>query len=193
VSEAAQLLEQLMALVRAAGPAVFFIAVILLPAAGMPMLAFLLPVMSLFAADLGMAAVLVIALACVTVNMALTYALARRALRPLLTRVVTRFGYKLPEVRAGEVTDLIVLLRVTPGIPFCVQNYLAGLADMPFGKYMLVSCLVVWPLNIAFMLFGNSLLQGNGKVALIMFGLLALFVAARLVLRRHFAAKKSQA
>jgi uncharacterized membrane protein YdjX (TVP38/TMEM64 family) len=91
------------------------------------------------------------------------------------------------------VTDLIVLLRVTPGIPFCVQNYLAGLADMPFGKYMLVSCLVVWPLNIAFMLFGNSLLQGNGKVALIMFGLLALFVAARLVLRRHFAAKKSQA
>lgn len=193
MDEAAQLLERLMSLVRDAGPAAFFVAMALVPAIGVPMLAFLLPVVSLFGGELGLTAVLVISLACVTANMVLSYALARRGLRPLLTRVVARFGYRLPEVRTGEFTDLIVLLRVTPGIPFCVQNYLAGMAGTPFGRYLLVSCAVVWPLNIAIMLFGDSLLQGNGTAALITFGLLAAFVAARLVLRRYYAAKKPQA
>jgi uncharacterized membrane protein YdjX (TVP38/TMEM64 family) len=193
VSEAALLLEQLMALVRSAGPTAFFIAMILLPAAGMPVFAFLLPVVSLFGAELGVPAVLFIALVCVTANMLLTYAVARRGLRPLLTRLVARFGYRMPEARAGEIADLIVLLRLTPGIPFSVQNYLAGVAGVPFGKYMAVSCVIVWPLATAIMLFGDSLLQGNVKVALITFGLLAALVVARLVVRRHYAAKNPQA
>jgi uncharacterized membrane protein YdjX (TVP38/TMEM64 family) len=74
-----------------------------------------------------------------------------------------------------------------------VQNYLAGIADVPFGRYMLTSSVVVWPLSVAIMLFGDSLLRGNSRVALITLGVLAAFVAARLVLRRHYAAKKPAA
>jgi uncharacterized membrane protein YdjX (TVP38/TMEM64 family) len=189
VSDALQLLERLMDLVRSAGPGAFFLAMILLPAIGVPMLAFLLPVVALFGDELGLATVMAIALACLTANMALTHALARRGLRPVLTRLVTRFGYKLPDINAGDITDLIILLRVTPGIPFSVQNYLAGIADAPFGRYMLVSCIIVWPLNVAIMLFGDSLLQGKSKAAIITLGVLAAFAAARLLLRRHYAAK----
>jgi uncharacterized membrane protein YdjX (TVP38/TMEM64 family) len=193
VSEVSQLLEQTLTLLRTAGPGYFFLAMILLPAMGVPMLAFLLPVVPLFAGELGLVAVLVIALACLTANMVLTYALARRGLRPPLARLVARLGYRLPEVQAGDVTDVIVILRVTPGIPFSVQNYLAGLAEAPFGKYMLVSCIVVWPLSITFMLFGDSLLQGKGKVALLMLGVLAALAVARLLIRRHYRARTGRA
>jgi uncharacterized membrane protein YdjX (TVP38/TMEM64 family) len=192
VGDLPQLLEQALTLIRTAGPGIFFLAMILLPAIGVPMLTFLLPAVPLFAGQLGLPAVLVISLACLTVNMVLTYALARRGLRPLLARLVARLGYRLPEVKAGDVTDLIVILRVTPGIPFSVQNYLAGLAEAPFGKYLLVSCIVAWPLAIAFMLFGDSLLQGKGKVALMMLGLLAALAVARILIRRHYAARTQQ-
>ena len=43
-------------------------------------------------------------------------------------------GYRLPKVDRSDITDLIVILRVTPGFPFFVQNYLLGLAGAPAGE-----------------------------------------------------------
>lgn len=187
------LLEQGMGLIRAAGPVAFFTAMALLPACGMPMLAFSLPVVSLFSEKLGTVPVLLLSLLAMTANFTLTYALARRGLRPLVTRLVTRLGYRMPQVEAADATDLIVILRVTPGIPFFGQNYLAGLADVPFGKYMLVSSLITWPLNVAFMLFGDALLHGKGKVALVSLCLLLALTAATHLVRKHYGAKKKVA
>lgn len=185
------LLEQGLALIRSAGPVVFFTAMALLPACGVPMLAFTLSVVSLFAIRLGTVPVLLLALAAMTANMVLTYALARRGLRPLLARLVARLGYRLPQVEAGDATDLVAILRLTPGIPFFVQNYLAGLAEVPFGKYLLVSCILTWPVNVALMLFGDALLQGKGKVALIALSLLLALTAVTHLVRRHYSPKKT--
>lgn len=185
------LLEQGMGLIREAGPVAFFSAMILLPACGVPMLAFSLPVVSLFSEKMGTVPVLLLSLMAMTANFTLTYALARRGLRPLVARLVTRLGYRMPQVEAADATDLIVILRVTPGIPFFAQNYLAGLANVPFGKYMLVSCVIAWPLNVAFMLFGDALLHGKGKVALISLCLLLALTAATHLVRKHYAGKKT--
>lgn len=187
------MLEQGLALIRSAGPAAFFTAMVLLPACGVPMLAFSLPAVSLFAERFGTVPVLLLSVACMVANLTLTYWLARRWLRPLLAWLVGRLGYKLPQVEEGDATDLVVILRVTPGIPFFAQNYLAGLADVPFGKYMLVSCIIAVPMNIAIMLFGDALLQGRGKIALISFGLLLALTAATHLVRKHYGAKKKSA
>lgn len=184
------LLDQGLGIIRAAGPLVFFAGMALLPACGVPMLAFSLPAVSLFGERFGIIPVVLLSLACVTVNLVITYALARRGLRPLLSRLVARLGYKLPQVEAGDATDLVVILRVTPGIPFFAQNYLAGLADAPFGKYVLVSCIIAWPLNTAFLLFGDALLHGKGKVALVSLCLLLALTAATHLVRKHYGAKK---
>ena len=124
-------------------------------------------------------------IAAITFNLTVTYWLARRWLRPLLTRLVARLGYKLPEVESGDATDLIILLRVTPGPPFFVQNYLLGLAEVPFGRYLVISCAVQWSFNVAFMLFGDALSQGRGKMAVIAIGLLAALVVGTHLVRRH--------
>ncbi len=185
------LIQQVLGLIRSAGPVVFFTAQALLPAVGMPQTAFSLSAGSLFGAELGMPAVVLLSLLALTVNMVLSYWMASYLLRPLCERLIRRFGYEPPQVASGDVTDLIVLLRVAPGLPFPVQNYLLGLARVPFGKYLLISCLIAGPLNTAFVLFGDALLQGKGRTALMsLLVILALAVGAHL-LRKHYGRKKS--
>ena len=182
------LLGQGLALIRDAGPVAFFGAMALLP---VPMSPFSLTAGSVFAPTFGMPLVIVFALVAVTTNILFSYFLARWALRPQLEKLVVRLGYKLPEVAAGDATDFIVLLRVTPGVPFPVQNYLLGLARVPVVKYAVISCAIQWSFNAAFILFGDALLHGKGKLALLgLSGLVALTVGTQL-LRKHYGKKRA--
>jgi uncharacterized membrane protein YdjX (TVP38/TMEM64 family) len=185
------MVQEGLAIIREAGPVVFFTAMAILPAIGAPISFFSLTAGSVFGAQLGMPLVITLALTAILVNMALSYYLASRALRPVLEALVTRLGYKLPKVASDDATDLIILLRVTPGLPFPVQNYLLGMARVPFRKYIVISGIIAGSLTIAFILFGDALLHGKGRVALVsLLLILALSMATHLV-RKHYA-KKSQ-
>lgn len=185
------MIQQGLALIRDAGPVVFFTAMALLPAAGVPLTFFTLTAGSVFSPQLGAPVVIALALAAITVNMAMSYFLAHRAFRPALEALVRRLGYKLPSVGSSDVNDLIVLLRVTPGVPFPVQNYLLGLAAVPFGRFLLISALIQLPINGAIVLFGDALLSGRGRIAFVsLLLLLALMTGAHLV-RKHYGAKKN--
>ncbi|HVZ63911.1 MAG TPA: VTT domain-containing protein [Lacunisphaera sp.] len=186
------LVERSLALIRSAGPLVYFLCMAIVPAAPVPFLLFLLPVVSLFGEQLGTPLVVVLGLLATTANMALTYALARWLLRPLLARIIAWLGYKIPVVEAADETDLIVIMRVTPGIPFCVQNYLLGLAQVPFAKFILVSCAASWVQAVGFMLFGDALLHGKGKLALYSISLLLVVAAGTHFVRRHYARARKQ-
>jgi len=179
--------------IRAAGPLAFFAAMAVLPAVGVPLLAFMLPAGKLFGERLGLPVVVAYSLAAITFNLLFTYWLARWALRPLLARLVDRLGYKLPQVASGDATDLVIILRVTQGIPFLVQNYLCGLAGVPFKRYVVVSCLAGWPAVAAYVVFGQALLEGNGRAILIAVGALAALVAVTHLVRRHYGRKKAAA
>ena len=185
------LLQEGLAVVRSAGPTVFFLAMAVLPAVGVPMTFFTVPAGSVFGPQLGTPLVVALALAAITANMALSYFLASRAFRPLLESLVQRLGYKLPQVDAGGVNDLIVLLRVTPGVPFPAQNYLLGLARVPFGRYLTVSALIQLPINAAIVLFGDAMLSGKGRVAFLSLLLLLALMAGTQMVRKHYAKKKA--
>jgi len=187
------LADQGMALIRSASPLVFFICMALLPALGVPVLAFILSAGPLWAEKLGMGQVILFSLLALTVNFTLTYFLARWALRPLLTKLVTRLGYKLPRAEEGDATGLIVIMRVTQGIPYCVQNYLLGLAEVPFGKYFRWTALLSLPQNVAAILFGEALINGKGKTVAMVAGLLVALVAVTHLVRRHYANKNKSA
>jgi uncharacterized membrane protein YdjX (TVP38/TMEM64 family) len=181
--------HQVLDLIRSAGPATFFLAMALLPAVGAPIAFFSISAGPLYGPQLGIPLVITLALAAITANMALSHLLASRALRPLLESLMKRLGYRLPRVESGDVNDLIVLLRVTPGVPFPVQNYLLGLAPTPFGRYLLISCLVAWPANVAFIVFGDALLHGKGATVGLSLLLLVALVAAIHLVRRHYRAR----
>ena len=188
---ALQLKTAVVGRMSAAGPVVFFSAMAVLPGLGVPNSPFALAAGPVFGERLGLPVVTMLGLAAITFNLTLTYWLARRWLRPLCARLLARFGYTLPAVEKGAVTDLIVLIRVTPVVPFFVQNYLLGLADVPFVRYLWVSVAIQGSLNVAFILFGDALNQGRGKVALTAALLIAMLAVGTHLLRNHYGAKKA--
>ena len=187
------LLAHLLDDIRSAGPVVFFTAMALLPACGVPSLAFMLPAGPAFGPTLGMPLVIALSIAASTVNLILAYWLSRFALRPLLARLIAQLGYKLPQVPPGDTTALIVLLRVTPGVPFIAQNFLLGLGDTPFRQYLLVSCLCSWPHISLWVYFGKQLEEGHGALILVGVLLLVAFFAATNLVRKHYGRKQAKA
>jgi uncharacterized membrane protein YdjX (TVP38/TMEM64 family) len=179
--------------IRGLGPWAFYAAMATLPAAGVPMLAFSLTAASAFGPTMGMGGVVAAGLAAVAVNLAFTYWLARRALRPWLARILEKLGYRLPAVSRADMTDLIVLIRVTPGVPFFAQNYLLGLADAPVGPYLAISCAITFAQTTAFILFGDALIHGRGRAGLLALSLLLALTAATHLLRRHYGRKAKPA
>jgi uncharacterized membrane protein YdjX (TVP38/TMEM64 family) len=175
--------------IRGAGPWTFFTAMALLPAAGVPMLTFSLTAASAFGPTMGMGGVVAAGLAAIAVNLTLTYWLARKALRPLLARILERLSYRMPVVGSADMTDLIVLLRVTPGLPFFAQNYLLGLANAPVGPYLAISCVICFAQTTAFILFGDALLHGRGRAGLLALSLILALSAATHLIRRHYGRK----
>lgn len=187
------LADQGMALIRSASPEVFFVCMALLPAVGVPVLTFILLAGPLWGEKLGMGNVVLFSLLALTVNFTLTYVLARWTFRPLLTKLITRLGYEMPRADEGDATSLIVILRMTTGIPYCVQNYLLGLADVPFGRYFLLTVLLSLPQSAAMVVFGDALVNGKGKTVFMVVGLLVALVAATHLVRRHYSRKKAAA
>jgi hypothetical protein len=178
-----------MAVIRGAGPVVFFAAMALLPVAGFPLLPFNLAAGPAFAEQLGLGPVVVLASAAIAVNVSLTYWLARWALRPPLGWLVRRLGYRLPEIAPGNHFALSVLVRVTPGPPFFFQSCLLGLAAIPFGIYLAVSWGVASAYSAGVILFGDALMQGRMKTALLALGLLGALAIGVKLLRQHLAKK----
>lgn len=187
------LVHQGLAQIQQAGPWAFFSAMALFPSAAVPLSVFSLTVGSIFGPQLGMPVVIACSLLAITVNMIGTYYLASRALRPLAEMLVNRLGYRIPQIEEGDIWDVILLVRVTPALPFFAQNYLLGLMRAPLGKYLVVSCAVQWSFNTAFILFGDALLHGKGKVAMLGLGALLALTAGTHLVRRHYARRKKAA
>lgn len=175
------------------GPWAYFGAMAVLPALGVPSTVFTVTAGSAFGSRLGMAWVMAAGVAAIAFNIALTYILARWVLRGWLQRILERFGYRIPTVEGGDATDLIVALRVTTGVPFCVQNYLLGLVDAPAGRFFGLSYLLSLPTGAAYIWFGDALLHGRGKMILWGIGLIALLTVGTHFLRRHYAARRAEA
>ena len=173
--------DQAMARARSVGPVAFFSAAAVLPAVGAPLTAFTILSGELFAPSMTLPGVIAAMFAAIAVNLALTYWLARYALRPVLSRLTGRYGYTVPRVTRANALTVILALRLTPGTPFAVQSYILGLAEAPFGTYFLASWLCQIPWHAGCIIMGKGILNGNFKAALAGFGLL---VVATLLLGR---------
>ena len=186
--------DEAMQRISAAGPWAFFIAMALLPTVGVPFLAFTLTVGPAFRAQLGLGGVLIACAASLFINITLAYWLARCWLRPWLEKIVTRYGYKVPQVVSRtDQFEMTLLLRITPGPPFLLQNCLLGLAKIPFPLYIAISETVLMLHTTALVIFSEALVRGRGGQAL--FGA-SLFIAVLLaihILRRHYARRKNGA
>ncbi len=186
------LLDQGIEMIREAGPVMFFTALAVLPAVGAPLSIFTLPAGSVFAPELGMPLVLLLVCASIAVNLAITYWLSRHLFRPWLIKLLAWLGYSLPEVSAKNHRVLVFLVRVTPGPPYVLQSYILGLAGIPFVTYFIISWIISSSYACAFVLFGDALMQGRGKMALMAIGLFVVLTVGVQLLRKHYADKQAK-
>ncbi len=176
---------------QSAGPGVFFTAMALVPALGCPMIAFTLTAGTAFAGQLGLPLVLVYCGLALVINMALTYWLAAVGLRPWLEQLIARTKYKVPVLDEADHSELTLIVRITPGPPFFVQNYLLGLAGVRFFTYLWVSFVVVMPMSAGFVIFGDAILHGKSRLAILGFSaILGLTLIVHFV-RRHYGKKRA--
>lgn len=177
--------------IRAAGPWAYFSAMALLPAVGVPATPFAIGAAPAFAAELGSGGALAAALAAITANLALTYALARWVLGRRVQEALRRAGFELPAMDRGDAVDAIVLVRVVPVMPFAVQSYLLGFARVPFGLYLGISCAVQWSTTAAFVILGAAALQGSAARTMAGISLLLALGAMAHYVRRHCGAARA--
>jgi uncharacterized membrane protein YdjX (TVP38/TMEM64 family) len=154
-------MDRVVVWVRDAGPWPFFTAMALLPIVGFPLSGFTLAAGPVFGPTMGVGFVVLCGILAITVNVAITYWLAARALRPVAVWIVRRLGYRLPEIPPHATWLAIVILRTVPVTPFCVQGILLGLARVPFGPYMLISIVVPSTYATAMIVLGDALMRGD--------------------------------
>jgi len=178
--------------IRSLGPVTFFAVMAVLPAFGCPLTAFTLSALPVFGAELGAPTVVGLALASIAINLAFSYWLARYALRPWVEKLLAWMGYTLPQVPAQDRLGLLVLVRVTPGPPYALQNLVLGMTAIPFGLYMAVSMAIVSLYSVAFILFGDALVHGRGKMAFLAVSLFMAFSFGVKFLRRYYQRRQAK-
>lgn len=131
-----------------------------LPGLGFP----ISPVLVLFGVVLtpryGMPATLALAFAAQGFCTTWTYALAAGPLRELLTGYVLRHR-ELPELTEGNTIRLGLFLRLTPGIPYALQNIVLGILGMRLRPYLLVSLPTTSLWTAGFVITGGAIFKGN--------------------------------
>ncbi|HEY1791455.1 MAG TPA: VTT domain-containing protein [Opitutaceae bacterium] len=181
--------RQAVGIVQSLGPWTFFSACAVLPAIGAPLSLFTITAGDFFAQRLTLAGVIGATLVAIAVNLALSYWLARYALRPLLSRIIERYGYKIPKVTADNALSIALAVRLTPGPPLFVQSYILGLAQVPFRLYMVVSWICVLPWAIGAIVLGKGILNGNFRLAVYGLGVIVVAVVVVQALRKRYVSK----
>ncbi len=175
-------IEAGLAAVRAAGPGWYFAAMAVVP---LPLAWFTVPAGEAFAAQLTLGGVIAAALAAVGVQLALSYAVARYALRPAIERLVRRRGFAVPRVTTENAGSVALLVRLTPGPPMILGSCVLAVAEVPFLLYLVVSWLVTVPWVVGGVVLGRGILSGNVQAVAVGIGVLVAAVFATRWLRRR--------
>lgn len=150
-----------------------FVALIILPAGPFPTSALLLLAGSVWGESPLMGCLF--CLLAIGLNMSWTYWVAAGPGRWLIQRLLVGTRFQIPERMVGTPIKTTVVLRLTPGIPFFLQNYALGVMGVPFRIYLPVSLLCNGLLACGLVLGGAGI--GNGKMGPLLMGVSILVVS----------------
>jgi uncharacterized membrane protein YdjX (TVP38/TMEM64 family) len=145
--------QSFLAFVGHANPALLFLCVAFLPLIGCPAS----PLLVAIGIRLGTAYGMALVAGAYLINFTVGYWLARGVFSAPLSRWLERRGQRIPHVSAADETQLILLIRITPGPPLFMQTYMLGLARVGFVRYLILSLLVQMGYSFALLSVGQSL------------------------------------
>lgn len=119
-------------------------------------------------------------------NLILHFA-SKSFLRPVLESLVARRGHHIPRFESPlDEALFITLIRLTPGVPYFVQNVILAVADLDLLRFLVLSVAIQMIYVTGFVVLGRSALDGQlGWVAAGIALLVAVTVAARVLAKRR--------
>ncbi len=94
--------------------------------------------------------------------------------------------------KTGKLDIIVFILFLIPGLPKDVFTYLVPLTDMKLGRFLLLTTLGRMPGMFFSVFAANGLMQGNYKMALIIFGVAAVIAVLGIVYRDRIMAFLSE-
>lgn len=170
-----------------ANPAWLFLAIVVLPGFPVPASALMILAGTVWKERPLMACA--ICLTGMALNMSWTYWVAAKPARGLVERFLARGTFRLPELPKGDQMQVILLMRLTPGIPLFFQNYLLGFLRVPFLPYLAVSLCCTGVIAIGVLLSSAGVADGNLKPVISGVALIALGVVVVRMLRKKVRVK----
>ena len=141
-------------------PWALFVVMATLPGLGFPSSATLMLFGVVVAPHYGMPAAVALAIAAQSLCSIWTYGLAAGPLKRLLRRYLQR-ERALPEMSKYDAVRLGLILRLTPGIPYALQNIILGIIGMRFRDYLLVSIPTTSLWTACFVITGGAIFKGQ--------------------------------
>jgi uncharacterized membrane protein YdjX (TVP38/TMEM64 family) len=160
-----------------ANPVFLLLAIAVLPLAGFPISPLLVMGGVVYGETVGM----LVGAGGVALNNVLGYWVAAW-LREPVRGWLERRGVNVPEVSRGDGYKIVLLLRVTPGLPATVQNYVLGLSGIPFWTFFWVSLPPQLVIVAGFVLTAGALFEGQWGLIILGVSLLLVFgIVGRLI------------
>ena len=131
-----------------------------------------------------------LSLLAITLNLTWTYWLAAGPARRLVEKILKASEIKIPDLPRGDHLKLILVMKLTPGFPFFVQNYLLGFLRAPFHLYLPISILCNGVIGTGVVLSGVGLADGKLMPALTGISLIAVGVILTQMVRGWLAKRK---
>jgi uncharacterized membrane protein YdjX (TVP38/TMEM64 family) len=173
-----------------AGPVTFFASMALLPALGFPLTPFFVMAGATFGSRVG----LVGSAIALSLNLGLCYWIARSGLRRTLLSILDRFDYQIPdfEQRSQGMLRFVVIVKMTPGLPGFVKNYVLGLVGVPFWTFFIASMAFTGLYAFALVVLGESLQQHELSHTLIIAAVIVVLAVAIWWWRRRNASARNE-
>jgi len=166
-------------------PFLLYVLMVVLPAFAVPQSPFLVLAGMVYAETFGEGLGAAIAASAVGLNIVVSYFLTVGPLHFFVEKVLSKFGYRVPQIPAEDQLKFSFLVRVTPVFPLCVQNYILGLLKVPLGRYLLASWTTQVPLAFAIALTAGAILEGSLIYILIAVAVLLFLVIGLKWLRKR--------
>jgi len=108
-------------------------------------------------------------------NLLLTYFLSAKIFHKFFKKMLLKRGFN-PVIKESNMTKLVLLIRLIPGTPLVVQNYLLGMLKAPLKSYLFLSWVLLYPWAIVFLMSGNAAVEGQFRLLALGIALFFVFI-----------------
>ena len=183
-------LKDLIARYGAEHPWLIFVAIVILPGLGFPSSLLLLLAGAVWGADVRSA---LIAIGAVILNIVWTHLVAAGPGKNLIARLLGERWERWRMLPRNDHFKLACMLRLTPGVPLCVQNYALGLLGVPLWQSVAVAIPITGLYIFGFVLTGGAIFEGRAGLALTGISLVAVAaLGLRFIAKRKAKVQESE-